>query len=119
MIRLPRGNLPGTAAQVLPLLQPATGVACLGPLRSATQTDVKDRVTQWLGEMKARWDLAESEAGSWVRVQRDLPPNTGSWTHQYGDAGNSANSQEGLQGVSGTDGLEVQWLGRPGADFGH
>jgi outer membrane protein assembly factor BamB len=115
---LASGNLPATAAQVLPLLQPATGVACLGPLRAATQTDVTNHVTQWLGGMKARWDLEGSEAGSWVRVQRDLPPDTGSWTHQYGDAGNSANSQEGLQGVGGTDGLEVQWLGRPGADFG-
>jgi outer membrane protein assembly factor BamB len=115
---LAAGNLPGTAAQVLPLLQPATGVAYLGPVQAATQTEVTNHVTPWLGEMKARWDLVGSEAGSWVRVQRDLPPNTGSWTHQYGDAGNSANSQEGLQGVSGTGGLEVQWLGRPGADFG-
>jgi len=115
---LAAGKLPATAAQVLPLLQPATGVACLGPLRSTTQTDLKSHVMQRLGEMKAKWDLVGSEVGSWVRVQRVLPPNTGSWTHQYGDAGNSANSQEGLQGVAGTDGLEVQWFGRPGADFG-
>jgi len=111
-------HLPATAAQVLPFLQPATGVAFLGPLRAATPADATNNVTQWLGELKARWDLVGSAAGSWVRVHRDLPPNTGSWTHQYGDAGNSANSQEGLQGVGGTDGLEVQWLGRPGADFG-
>jgi outer membrane protein assembly factor BamB len=115
---LAAGSLPGTAAQVLPLLQPASGVAYLGPVNVPTQTEVTNHVTQWLGELKARWDLVGSAVGSWVRVQRDLPPNTGSWTHEYGDAGNSANSQEGLQGVSGTDGLEVQWLGRPGADFG-
>ena len=111
-------NLPATAAQVLPLLQPATGVACLRPPRSATRSGVKNHMAEWLGQTKARWDLMGSEDASWVRVQRDLPPDTGSWTHQYGDAGNSANSQEGLQGASSTGSLEVQWFGRPGADFG-
>ena len=111
-------KLPATAAQVLPLLQPATGVACLGPWRSAARPEITQRIEQWLGQMKVRWNLADSDAGVWLLARRDLPPDTGSWTHQYGDAGNSANSQEGLQGANGTDGLEVQWLGRPGADFG-
>lgn len=115
---LAAGTLPATGAQVLPLLQPATGVACLGPLCSTNQADVEQRITQWLGEQKGRWALMETDGGSWLRVHRDLPPNTGSWTHQYGDAGNSANSREGLQGTVRADGLEVQWLGRPGADFG-
>lgn len=68
--------------------------------------------------MKVRWDLVESPAGGWARLRSEPPPNTGSWTHEYGDAGNTANSQEGLQGVAATDRLDVQWLGRPGADFG-
>lgn len=42
----------------------------------------------------------------------------GSWTHQYGDAGNTANSHENLGGASHTEQLQVQWLGKPGADFG-
>lgn len=112
------GELPATAQQVIPLLQPATGVAFLGPWRSATPPEVKNRITKWFGEMKANWDLVNSDTGGWVRVKRDPPPDTGSWTHQYGEAGNTANSQEGLQGVARTDRLEVQWLGRPGADFG-
>jgi outer membrane protein assembly factor BamB len=115
---LATGKSPATSAQVLSLLQPATGVACFGPLRSTSHTEVTNQIAQWLGATKGRWDLVGSEAGSWVRVRGDLPPNTGSWTHQYGDAGNSANSQEGLHGVTSTDGLEVRWLGRPGADFG-
>ena len=112
------GELPGTAAKLIPLLQPATGVACLGPWRSATQPDVKTRMAQWLGEVKASWELVKSDAGGWVRLKRELPPGTGSWTHQYGEPGNTANSGEGLQGIARTDRLEVQWLGRPGGDFG-
>jgi outer membrane protein assembly factor BamB/SAM-dependent methyltransferase len=115
---LATGKLPAAAAQVLPLLQPATGVACLGPFPSAARLGITNQVAQWLGEVKVRWDLADSDAELWIRVRRDLPLNTGSWTHQYGDAGNSANSQESLEGVASTDRLGVQWLGRPGADFG-
>ncbi len=111
-------ELPATAQQLISLLQPATGVACLGPWRSTSPADAKDRITKWLGEIKANWTFLKSDAGGWVQVRRIPAADTGSWTHQYGDAGNSANSQEGLQGVARTDKLEVQWLGRPGADFG-
>ena len=112
------GEFPGGAARLLAHLQPATGVAFLGPLRSASQTEASPRVTQWLGDFKAKWEFEKSAAGGWVKIHRDLPPKTGSWTHQYGEPGNTANSGEGLQGVARTDRLDVQWLGRPGADFG-
>jgi len=115
---LASGSLPGSGARILALLQPATGVACLGPLDSVAEPDVRSRIAQWLAGSNGNWRLVESEAGRWLRVKRELPPDTGSWTHQYGDAGNSANSREGLQGVSATERLAVQWLGRPGADFG-
>ena len=42
----------------------------------------------------------------------------GEWTHQYGDAGNTASSGETLGGANSTDDLVVQWVGRPGGDFG-
>lgn len=111
-------ELPATAQQLIPLLQPATGVACLGPWRSATEPEVKARIPKWLGDMKANWNYVKSDPGGWVWVKRVLPADTGSWTHQYGEPGNTANSNEGLQGIARTDRLEVQWLGRPGADFG-
>ncbi len=112
------GELPATAAEVASLLQPATGLACLGPLPGADPAAITNLVTQWLGALKLRWALAEAGGETWLRLQPDLPADTGSWTHQYGEAGNTANSREGLQGVAGTGGLGVQWLGRPGADFG-
>ena len=48
------------------------------------------------------------------------PPleGAGSWAYQYGDPGNTANSNETLSGARATDDMMVQWLGRPGADFG-
>lgn len=109
---------PVVCDQVLPLLQPITGVACIGPFPSTAQHEINRQIEQWLGQRKARWDLAESDGNLWLRARGNKPPDTGAWTHQYADAGNSANSQEGLQGVTATDRLEVQWLGRPGADFG-
>ena len=112
------GRLPASAAQIVSWLQPATGVAILGPWPAASSAEARNGIAQWLGDAKCNWDLVESPAGRWVRLRPELPPDTGSWTHQYGDAGNTANSQEGLQGVAATDRLDVQWLGRPGADFG-
>ena len=44
--------------------------------------------------------------------------DSGSWSHQYGTAGNSTTSGEALSGSTSTDDLKVQWFGRPGADFG-
>ncbi|MEM7384584.1 MAG: LamG-like jellyroll fold domain-containing protein [Verrucomicrobiota bacterium] len=49
---------------------------------------------------------------------KGLPEGAGSWTHQYGDPSNDTNSGEVLAGAKTTDDLDVQWFGRPGADFG-
>ena len=51
-------------------------------------------------------------------VTRPPLKGTGEWTHQYGDAGNTAASEEALGGAASTPELVLQWLGRPGADFG-
>lgn len=65
--------------------------------------------TLWLPDADGRNQIRRD-----VR-QGDFP---GTWTHQYGDTGNTANSRADLSGVSRTDQLQVQWLGKPGADFG-
>ncbi len=44
--------------------------------------------------------------------------DSGEWTHQYGDPGNTASSEDSLGGATGTGDFAVQWVGRPGADFG-
>lgn len=51
-------------------------------------------------------------------ISRPPLEDTGQWTHQYGDAGNSTNAGESLGGATSTDDLTLQWIGRPGGDFG-
>ncbi len=51
-------------------------------------------------------------------LSRDRFKGSGDWTHQYGDAGNTASSKDTLGGATGTADFAVQWVGRPGADFG-
>ena len=53
-----------------------------------------------------------------VSIKKPWPASFGSWTHQYGDLGNTATSMEELNGATSTEELQVQWIGRPGADFG-
>ena len=61
-------------------------------------------------------------AGSLVEKTPDLErpplPGAGSWTHQYGNAGNATYTGEMLGGAKGTDDFALQWIGRPGGDFG-
>ncbi len=49
---------------------------------------------------------------------RDPIPGSGEWTHQYGPPSNTAYSGERLGGSQATGELELQWIGRPGANFG-
>lgn len=49
---------------------------------------------------------------------RDPIPGSGEWTHQYGPPSNTAFSGERLGGAQATGELELQWIGRPGANFG-
>ena len=51
-------------------------------------------------------------------VAREWLKDSGEWTHQYGNAGNTASSKDELGGATGTADFAVQWVGRPGADFG-
>ena len=45
-------------------------------------------------------------------------PGSGEWTHQYGPPSNTTYSNERLGGAQAVDELELQWIGRPGANFG-
>ncbi len=56
--------------------------------------------------------------GEMLLLRKQPRTHTGQWTHQYGTAANRASCGETLAGASGTADLELQWLGRPGGDFG-
>ena len=49
---------------------------------------------------------------------RPALPNSSEWTHQYGDSENRAYIDDDLAEAHTQDEFTLQWLGRPGADFG-
>ena len=57
----------------------------------------------------------DGSSSPYIRPRLD---DSGDWTHQYGDTGNTASSKESLSGAKGTHDFALQWVGRPGADFG-
>lgn len=49
---------------------------------------------------------------------RPALPNSSEWTHQYGDSENRSFINDDLAKAHTQDEFTLQWLGRPGADFG-
>ncbi len=56
--------------------------------------------------------------GTTVSKKTKTVKETNDWGHQYGNAANTSNVGESLGGATATTDLQVQWLGRPGGDFG-
>lgn len=111
------GACPGDAGELHRVLQPG-GVAYLGQPAGAAKRLSKSALEGWLKAASIIYDGAEPSSGTWVKITRQAPTGAGTWTHEYGNANNSAYGGETLEGVRGTDDLKVQWIGRPGADFG-
>jgi outer membrane protein assembly factor BamB len=107
---------PGNAVEMNRLLRPGGGVAILGTPPGAPQGVPAQEIADWLaaGEVKN----TKLAGGQWFKVEPGPMADSGEWTHQYGNAGNTTSSDEKLGGATRTDELEVQWVGRPGADFG-
>jgi outer membrane protein assembly factor BamB len=106
------GTLPGANFQgVARRLKPVGGVICLGlPAKASGGTSSVDVLTRLLAETGLGEQATIKTEGSWALLTRGALPGAGSWTHQYGDAGNTATSRE--QRVRG--GLGVLWFGDPG-----
>ena len=51
-------------------------------------------------------------------VQRKEVQGGGQWNSQYGNGGNTSYTGEELNGLASTDKLKIQWIGKPGGDFG-
>lgn len=53
-----------------------------------------------------------------LNFTRPALPDSDEWTHQYGNSENRAYTNDDLAGAHTQDEFTLQWLGRPGADFG-
>lgn len=105
------GKIPGDPAQIVRHLKPCGGVVFLGKPDPAPGAPVTtDALTTWMQKMGLD-DQAVTETDiPWVKLTRGKLPGAGSWSHQYGEPGNTAVSDD--RRVQG--GLGVLWYGDPG-----
>jgi outer membrane protein assembly factor BamB len=93
-------------------LKPIGGKICLGrPARAPGEAVDIENLLQWLEETQLKDQATITSDASWVMLTRGALPGAGSWTHLYGNPGNTASSNDyRVQG-----GLGVLWFGDPGA----
>ncbi len=103
-------QVPGTSNEVLRVLRPNGGVAYI----SGTEESLKD----WVSLNADSFTISKGKKSYWAKSVKAPLPNAGSWSHQYGNTTNNSNSGDTLGGAGKTNEMRVQWLGRPGADFG-
>ena len=99
----------GSAAEMLRVVKPGGSVLLGAPEGGPVEA--------WLKAGKIE-SVISCEDGWWASITRAAPPGAGVWTHQYGLPDNSSFGGETLGGATKTSDLQVQWIGRPGADFG-
>ncbi len=109
---LQEGDCSGDPMEMTRLLRPRGGAAVLVSKDSTTCID------KWLNQVSVTFQIRQDQTGIFHKITKAALPSIGSWTHQYGDAGNTADSHDELGGATTTDELQIQWLGKPGADFG-
>jgi outer membrane protein assembly factor BamB len=109
-------DCPGNALEVGRLLRPGGGIAILGSPADTPEGVTGERLAEWLDAGDV--EHTRLAGGNWFKVAPGPLADSGEWTHQYGNAGNTTSSDEKLGGATKTTELEVQWIGRPGADFG-
>ncbi len=113
-----QGKPIGSAKEVARVLRPAGGTLYLGQPAGIEPRLNQQDLERWMKETGLKASTVKSSSGIWAVAKRGNIPGAGTWTHQYGDAGNRAYGGEKLAGVTRTTDLEVQWIGLPGADFG-
>ena len=107
----------GSAAEVYRLLRPGGGVACFGWPAGAGGLERK-ALEAWLRAGGMTCSIEDGGEGLWATAGRGPLAGAGRWTHQYAGPGNSSFGGEARAAAGGTGDFEVQWIGRPGADFG-
>ena len=107
------GKIPGVPANLVRHLKPVGGVIALGRPTNAPGNRVPVNVLRdWLRQTGLDENGTIRTEQSWALLTRATLPGAGSWTHQYGEPGNTASSEDRL--VRG--GMGVLWYGDPGED---
>jgi outer membrane protein assembly factor BamB len=101
------------AAEVVRVLRPYGGVACLH-WPTAMQPPAADSIKDWFGSLADTVTFNATELGTTVTYRRPALVDGGVWSHLYGRADNSAFGGETLSGATTVGELKVQWVGRPG-----
>jgi len=100
------GKMPSSAAELFRVVRPSGGVLLItgdGQLG-------KQKLMQWGLEAVPGWKVDVVDGMVRGLARRDRLPRSGSWSHQYADAGNTACSGDDL--LKGP--MDLQWFGRPG-----
>jgi len=103
----PLADLPVPRAELARVLRPSGGVICL---HSPEMQGPSERTRVYPEGGEAYPEFAFFAQGERIIAQRGEVDGAGSWTHQYGDAGNSCDSGDALLAAD----LEMQWFGEPG-----
>jgi len=73
---------------------------------------------KWLERASLAWqvDLVKDMGSLWILRKHPFEIE-GTWTHEYGNADNSAFGGEDFYGSTRSEDFEVQWMGRPGPRY--
>ncbi len=106
------GDLPAAPAELFRVLKPLGGTAFVGQPAGGSGGRTLDAaaVGRWLAAAKLPGAEVVSRDGAWAKIVRGPIAGAGSWTHQYGEPGNTGcGDDRALKGP-----LEVLWFGDPG-----
>lgn len=109
------GRVRGSAGEVLRVLKPIGGTVCIGQparARRAVKPISARAIQRWLSAGGMKGAEQTKGEGVWVKYVRGPLQGAGSWTHQYGNPGNTASSEDELVKCP----LGVLWYGDPGPD---
>lgn len=108
-----KGAIPGKPFDVARHLKPVGGKIILGSPAVASAAKISDeQIAQWMKSTGLEAHSSITRQGTYTVLTRGKLPGAGSWSHQYGEPGNTACSDDQL--ISG--GLGVLWSGDPGED---
>jgi len=108
-----KGTLPtkATVEDLSRMLKPIRGVALIG----GGKADPGALETWNAATRQGDWDIVKADGAAWTKRVRPALAESGSWTHDLGDAGHTGSSDDGaLKGPLG-----VLWYGPPTLPYGN